>query len=314
MSTSKKIILVSLVTFVFVIPVLTQEKANDFPVLKGPYLGQPAPGMTPKIFASDILFPGKNKGCSAFMENGKMFIFAVSYKGESIFYETRIKNGRWTEPERSTLSSEYYDGDFTLSPDGVTILFSSRRPLNDESDASEKSNIWKVRRELAEWSNPMPLPSPINTENHESYPTVTKDGTLYFFTRNRGGFGKSDIFLSRTKNGKYHTPENVGRTINTPEQEWDPYIAPDGSYLIFCSTKGEGYGEDDIYVSHRKRDGSWNDPTNLGEAINSSASENRPYVTQDGKYFFYTRHEAGKRDIYWVDAKIIEELKPENLK
>jgi len=312
MSKSKKIIVVSLVIFVFVILVLAHEKVSDFPVLKGPYLGQKPPGMMPETFAPDILFPEKNKGCSAFMENGKVFIFNVTYKGESILYETRMKNSLWTEPERSTLSSEYYDGDFTLSPDGVTILFSSRRPLNDESGASEKSNIWMVRRELAGWSDPMPLPSPINTENHESYPTITKDGTLYYFARNRGGFGKSDIFLSRIKKGKYQTPENVGRTINTPEHEWDPYIAPDGSYLIFCSTKEEGYGEDDIYVSHRKKDGSWNDPTNLGEAINSSASENRPYVTQDGKYFFYTRQEAGKRDIYWIDAKIIEKLKSEN--
>jgi Tol biopolymer transport system component len=48
----------------------------------------------------------------------------------------------------------------------------------------------------------------------------------------------------------------------------------------------------------------------MGNKINTEKSENRPYVSPDGKYFFYTSTIRGNRDIYWMDAKIIDALKP----
>ena len=119
----------------------------------------------------------------------------------------------------------------------------------------------------------------------------------------------SDIFKSRLIDGKYTRIENPGNAINTEYHEWDPYVAPDESYLIFCSTKPDGLGGDDLYISFLKKDGSWSAPVHMGKDINSPASENRPYVTTDGKYFFYTSTKRGNRDIYWVDAGIIGDMK-----
>lgn len=48
----------------------------------------------------------------------------------------------------------------------------------------------------------------------------------------------------------------------------------------------------------------------MGDKINSEDSENRPYITPDGKYFFFTSTNRGNRDIYWVDAEILEDFKP----
>jgi hypothetical protein len=75
-----------------------------------------------------------------------------------------------------------------------------------------------------------------------------------------------------------------------------------------------GPGDDDLYVTFKKDDGSWSKPVHMGNIINSDKSENRPCVTPDGKYFFYSSTVRGNRDIYWVDAKIIESLKPKSLK
>lgn len=55
-------------------------------------------------------------------------------------------------------------------------------------------------------------------------------------------------------------------------------------------------------------------PVNMGENINSSYAEYIPYVSPDQKYFFFTSNKSGNREIYWVDAKFIQELKPEELK
>jgi hypothetical protein len=293
-----------------------QEKEAKFEALKGQYLGQKPPGMVPEIFAPGIISTDSSEGCSVFFKSGTVFIFKQSSSRENLkdIFITAITNGTWTKPEPAPFDTEYSDGDFTLAPDEKTLYISSRRPLVEGGRALTESNIWVTEIIEGEWSEPRLLESTVNTEHHESYPAVTKDGTLYFFSRRPGGLGKSDLYRSRLINGKYAEAENLGPGINTGEHEWDPYIAADESFLIFCSTKSSGFGEDDFYVTFRNQDGSWTEPVNMGEDFNSSASENRPFITPDGKYFFFTSTKSGNRDVYWVDAKIIEALIPKELK
>ena len=82
--------------------------------------------------------------------------------------------------------------------------------------------------------------------------------------------------------------------------------------LIVCLRKPDGYGEYDLYISFSKKNGSWTEPVNMGSEINSHAYEFRPYVTPDGKYFFFTsnRDKLGNGNVYWVDARVIEGYKP----
>jgi Tol biopolymer transport system component len=47
----------------------------------------------------------------------------------------------------------------------------------------------------------------------------------------------------------------------------------------------------------------------LGPGINSPGSENRPSVTADGKYLFFTSNRGGNRDIYWVGTERLEGLR-----
>ena len=300
--------------FLFIMIFNNCRRQSGFPVLEGPYLGQTPPGMTPEVFAPGIVCTDEIQGCSVFLEEGRIFIYNIFREGESFLYELEMVGERWTKPRLSSLTSDYYDGDFTLSPDGETLLFSSKRPLKKGDGEREFSDIWMVKRTETGWGQPSPLGAPINTEHHDAYPTLEKGGNLYFFARDRGGYGKSDIFCSRLVEGVYQEPENLGPAINSDEHEWDPWIAPDGNFLVFCSTKSGGYGGDDIYVSFRERDGSWCKAINTGSRVNSTKSENRPYVSPDGKYFFYTSTIRGNRDIYWVDVKIIEELKPDSVK
>jgi Tol biopolymer transport system component len=114
--------------------------------------------------------------------------------------------------------------------------------------------------------------------------------------------------------GQYRDVENLGAPINTKYHEVDPFIAPNESYLIFCSEKPGGFGRADIYVTFRSKRGEWSEPVNMGENINSSHSEYIPYVTPDGRYFFFTSNKSGDRDIYWVDAKVVGDLNPNKQK
>ena len=132
---------------------------------------------------------------------------------------------------------------------------------------------------------------------------------MYFFSRRPGGYGTSDLYLSEFVEGEYEPPINLGPKLNTEHHEWDTYTAPDESYMIYCSTKPGGLGEDDLYVTFRESEGAWRDPVHLGNEINTKGSENRPYVSPDGRYLFYTSTVRGNRDIYWVDAGIIKDFR-----
>ena len=98
------------------------------------------------------------------------------------------------------------------------------------------------------------------------------------------------------------TPD--GNEVNSEEYDMQPYIAPDESYIIISRLCIEGK---DLYISFKKNDGSWTKAKNMGERINSEADEFNPYVSPDGKYFFFSR--GGGCDYYWVSARVIDELK-----
>ena len=117
-----------------------------------------------------------------------------------------------------------------------------------------------------------------------------------------------------------------GRPINSDFIEYDPYVAPDGSFLIFGSTRPGGYGSSDNYVCFRKGDGSWTHPVNLGRPFNSSSYDLCANGTPDGKYFFFisgrktdvdkghigqkSGEEPGEEsDLYWADFSFTDDLK-----
>lgn len=130
-------------------------------------------------------------------------------------------------------------------------------------------------------------------------------------------------------------PENLGFGINTEHDEIDPFITPDESYIIYLRRGDEGFGGVDLFISFKKEDGSWTEGKNMGPEINSSATEYCPSVSPDGRYIFFASNRSihknysdvplsfkekikildnpgnGRGDIYWIDAKIIESLKPQ---
>jgi len=294
---------------------------GDFPVLKGPYLGQEPPGMTPEIFAPGIVST-KNFDEAlfcAYMDGDGLFLFTRSSSGTSgqIYYPIHImglEDGEWTQPYLATFHDKPCDKNLSIIPDDKTLYFSSRRSMDGSGESSRGFNIWVVKRTVEGFSNPKMLDPPVNSDDYDIFPSVTEDGTLYFFSERDGGLGHADIYRSKLVNGRYPDVENIGEPVNTENSEIDPFIAPDESYLIYCSKTLDGYGGHDLYITFRKKDGSWTEPINMGLGINSSGYDWIPYVTSDGKYFFFTSNRAGDYNIYWVDANVIEDLKPKELK
>jgi hypothetical protein len=282
-----------------------EASAQEFPRLQGPYLGQKPPGMTPETFAPGIISTGEEEGSSGFARNGTVFLFQKFLERRCHTYITRLRDGVWTAPELipfwETMAA---NGDFVFSSDDKTMLYQVRT----ETGSSTISYIWRAEVTETGWGEQTPHPEPVNTPHFESFASDTADGTLYFFSRRPGGKGRSDLWRCARTGGQYAEAVNL-ESLNTEYEEWDPFIAPDESYLIFCSTKPGGLGRDDIYISFKGHDGTWGPPVNMGSEVNSSGSENRPWVSRDGQYFFFTSTRSGSRDTFWVKAAYLEQFR-----
>ena len=288
------------------------QTRKPFPVLRGPYLGQKPPGMTPEIFKSRISPNIEMTGIPYFAKNGKRLLFKGSVDSMDGVFILEEKEGIWSSPQKVLTLSPHEDRHFIPTPDGKRIFFTSRRPLDSGGAPAKNPSLWVIDNTPTGWSQPQPLNSPVNTDQAEFYSTVTEDGTLYF-TRSINDEG-ADIYRSRSVNRKYTREERLDEPINTKYVDGDPYIAPDESYMIFLSNRPEGFGQHDFFISFRLKDGSWTKPKNLGRDINSEGNDVCPLVTDDGKYFIFGSNRTGCYEIYWVDAKIIEDLKPDELR
>ena len=261
------------------------------PARRKPLTLKPIP--EPTLFLPGVISTGNYEAVPQFSPDGKIFYFA---KGTPDFnfwtiVFSRFERGKWTEPQVAPFSGQYSDADEFITTDSKRMFFISRRPTGHDSspNPARKYDIWVMDRLVnGDWGEAKDVGAPVNSEASEFFPTLTKDGTLYFGSGRKGGEGGMDLYRSRLVNGKYQEPENLGASINTTADEYEPFIAPDESFLIFMAAgRPDGLGGYDLFISYN-RDGQWTKAQNLGAPINSSADELSPKITPDGKYFFWS--------------------------
>lgn len=246
------------------------------------------PTPEPIIFGEGIISVGDYESHADFSVGGDTLMFVKSNPDLTkwtICYSIH-KNGRWSKPEVATFSGQYMDADPFFTPDGRSLYFISNRPQKPGDAAKKDMDIWKIERTKSGWGEPVRLGDAINSDASEYYPTIAANGTMYFGSRREGGKGNADIYKSVLVNGAYSTPVNVGEGINTEGSEFEPYISPDESYMIFMAARPDDLQYADLYISYNK-DGVWSRAEKLREPINSPATEFSPKVTKDGKYFFF---------------------------
>lgn len=314
------------------------EEACCTQALEGPYLGQEPPGAEPAVFAQGVVSTGMNELNSVFSPDGTEFYFSIAAGPMHwVMMASSLRDGAWSKPEAVTFTGPYSAVDMAFSPDGNRLYFCSNRPLSGTGEPSETVDIWYVERNGEGWSEPINPGPPINSEEHEFYPSLTADGTMYFQSRRPGGPGPGDIYRSRLVDGEYREAELLPFPVNTEDSEGDALIAPDESFIIITAraTEPPETRDFDLFVSFRSKDDTWGERIWLGDKVNSDQGENCPTLSPDGRFFFFTSRRAtglpgemesydelhrrwnlpgfghGHGDIYWVDAGVIETLRAE---
>ncbi len=251
----------------------------------------------PELYSAGLFSTGQWDFFIAFAPDERRVLFCRANDDFSSYemYETQRENSRWSAPVKPSFAQSWSNADPHFSPDGRNLFFISNRPGPGESGASEHYDIWSVTFESGHWGQPHRLAAPINSAGADEWsPSVTANGDLYFGSDRPGGRGGLDLYVARWVNGGYQAPENLGPTINTAANEVEPWITPDGSYLIFSATeRSDSTGRYDLYLS-RRIGNTWQRPQPIG-SVNTAASEFNQSVSPDGRwlYFSSTRQHTG---------------------
>ena len=284
---------------------------EELPTVDGPYLGQEPPGDTPLIFAPRVVSTERDQLNAVFSPNGREFYFTQVTPGDSVIMAMGLGDDGWSRPRQASFSGGFRDVDHFMTRDGRKMFFCSLRPVPPETESRQNADIWVTERTESGWGEPVHLGNVVNSDEDDYYPTLADDGTLVFSSRRQGGHGTSDIYVSPSVDGVFLDPVNLGPAVNTEHTEFDPFIAPDKSFIIFASDRPGSLGMADLYISFAGNDGSWSKAVNMGPVINSNGRDFTPMLSPDGTYLFFTSSRAGAGDLWWVDASIIERLRPE---
>ncbi len=267
------------------------------------YLQQKPPSKTPEVFAPNLIsMENEYEFGSVFNAKGTEFFYGVDVDGKSEIRYSNLQGSTWSDPITILVDERFGYNDPFLSPEEDRLYFISQMPM-DGLGKLKDYDIWYVERTNKGWTKPFNAGSNINSDLDEYYISFTNDGTMYFSSNKTGD--NFDIYASPFLNEEFQEASSLSNSINTSNYEADVFIAPDESYIIFCAKRLDGMGRGDLYVSFKNTDGTWSKSKNMGSLINSKNHELCPFVTKDGKYFFYTSN----KDIYWVDAKVIEDLR-----
>jgi len=268
------------------------------------YMGQQPPGLVPEKFAPGSLSkPNRHEFGCTFSADGTECFFGVDNDGTMEIYHTRLEDGAWSPEEKLFTGDSFSYNDPMLSPDESRLYFISNRPLSIPGSKKDV-DIWYSTRTDEGWSDPVNVGAPINGPLNEYYVSFAQNGTMYFGSKDTAPEAPRyayDIYRAEFTDGAYATPQKLPEAINTHRYEADVYIAPDESYMIFCSVRKHGLGQGDLYISFKDTEGNWTTAKNMGKPINSEFHELCPFVTRDGKYLLYTSNQ----DIYWVSAEIL---------
>jgi peptidoglycan-associated lipoprotein len=195
----------------------------------------------------------KHEASATYTPDGKTVVFARSNDGSKVskngllsvdLWISYNKGGVWSEPVLANINDRTAD-DFApvFAPDGTTLYFASNR----KTGSLGGNDIYKATLgPNGRFSPAENLGESVNSVSNDNFPGVAPDGTLYFSSDGRPGYGKLDIFM--VKGGK---AVNLGADVNSNADDFAPMPQTTETGL-FSSNRAGGKGSDDIYKYTKK--------------------------------------------------------------
>jgi hypothetical protein len=164
-------------------------------------------------------------------------------------FVTNYKNGKWGKIKKlnGNINTKYWESHACISPDGLTLYFTSNRP-----GGYGGLDIYKSTRPSVlsnDWGMPQNLGNTVNSSYNDDTPFITEDGKrLYFSSFGHETMGGYDIFYSDLMaDGTWSKPVNLGYPVNTTDDELFFYPIKNGKYAYMAKFDPNGYGKYDIF-------------------------------------------------------------------
>jgi tetratricopeptide (TPR) repeat protein len=215
------------------------------------------------------------------------------------------------------INSKYADKTPCISADGSKLVFTTRRPettdapmdLNGDGGYFEDIYISNYDAANKKWNPAEQAPGSVNTKAHDACVSISPDGKQIYIYKNDENDEKSrggDIFVSKIVNGKWRTPETMGKPVNSSFWEGGACISPDGKTVFFTSEREKGFGKSDIWMVKKLNKTEWGKPENLGAEVNSSQDEVGVFLAPDGKTLFFASNSPNSMGSYDIFKTVNE--------
>ncbi len=218
------------------------------------------------------------------------------------------------------INSKFDDKNPCITADGSKIVFTTRRPESSsavadvEGDGGYFEDIYIANYDSLSkgFGKATEVPGSINTKAHDAVTSISADGKQIFIYKNdindkdsRGG----DVFVSKVSNGKWRTPEPIGKPIASSYWEGGACISPDGKKYFFTSERPGSLGGSDIWMVQKISKKEWGKPENLGPVVNSVNDEAGMFLAPDGKTLFFCSNGPGSMGSYDVFKTVYDGTK-----
>lgn len=204
----------------------------------------------------------------------------------------------WGTAEVAPFSGRWGDRAPRFSSDGGRLYFTSNRPGAGGSAAD--MNIWVVERNAGGWSEPRPLPEPVNSEAQDIHAAVA-GAAIYVASDRAPGLGRSDVYRVSRSGAGWADAESL--PFNDERSQPDLFVAADERWMILVITEHPtGLGGDDLFLV-RRTNGGWGEPAHLPAPLNSAEYEYGPTLSPDGQWLYYTSHRGGTADVYRIAVR-----------
>jgi OmpA-OmpF porin, OOP family len=217
-------------------------------------------------------------------------------------YVSRKDRDGWSKPVNlgAPINSVGNDAISGVSPDGSILFIKNfaHNSLNGLCFARRRKTDWKIDSIFIEgYINKNPLSSQTISTNFQY---------IIFSAEMPDGYGGLDLYISKLEDPatfRYGRPQNLGPVINTIEDDFTPFLAPDGQSLYFSSKGHRGFGDADMFIAKRLDDSwvNWTSPRNLGPELNTQGMDAYYSIPASGDVaYFSSANNSNRLDLYRV--------------
>jgi outer membrane protein OmpA-like peptidoglycan-associated protein len=224
---------------------------------------------------------------------------------DDIWYSVVDQNKKWRPAKNlgEPLNNKFNNFIQSITPDGNQLLLGNAYLKNN----TMTEGVSMTYRTKTGWAFPEKqlIDGFVNYSPYANY-YLTNDGKVMLMAiQMKDSYGGLDLYVSfRQGENRWTKPQNIGVGINTPTNDYSPFLAADGVTLYFSTSGLPGYGAADIYRVTRLDDTweNWTEPQNLGEPINTAGTDSKYNIPASGEYAYYstTNNSLGKKDIFRI--------------